>query len=466
MAARRCSLMLAILLVAHTPACSSNDGTGGTGGGGEGEGEGPADAGSDADSADATEEGASLIPAFASFQIVFYYPKDSEPPERDLYLVQQAISPASVEAWLGEDYAETLQQKEVPGREFDSFLHALTKSEGVSVLSCASCVLSPDGTKLAWAEEEPGSGQQQLWVADVDPGWQIRLDRKYKATSAGAQGRLDTKSLGFAGDWLVYGIATAEREIVMAQDSSEAGANDHELQVLPAGGGFSVDPLGRHVITLEKKTLASMGAWSASPSGEANPILLHVFEVENASTGSDYSGTEPVAVSPDGRYVAIVTEARESIAGSAYLKVHTLTTDPVDPGTGHISEVKLGPSGQTKCTVPREADQYTDVDEDPVWSPDGRYLYVLAYAPANCGTRQYTVDDTAILRIDVADNGVLGGVTNLTPTPQENDHPLRVAIQQFSLSPDGKMFVVSATPPDRIRSRELYAMPARTNEVY
>ena len=449
-----CLLAALLLLLLLLPACSPSDGdrTGGGGGdGGEGEGEGEG------------EEEASMIPDFAPFQVVFYYPRGDDKPETDLYVTQEFITPGAAREWQ--------EQGTVPAKDREAFLFAMTRNreageDGESILNCASCFVSTNGKYLAWAEVEPGTGEQELWVAPIHPGWQVRFDLKHKATSAGGQGRLDTRSLGFAGDWLVYGVITGDHEVVMAQ-KAEDGAEEHVVQDLPLGGGFRVDPEGRAVVSFEIKTLASMTAWSASPSGEANPILLHLFEVENASTGSDYSGNEPASVSPDGRFVAVVTTARERLGVQAELRLHVLTLDPLDPGSAHISSMSLGPAGQGACLVPRDPGQFVQVDRPPIWAPDGRYLYVLGRAPAHCGAKSYDVDDTAILRADVADNGELGTLTNLTPIPPDwGEYTRRPSFGEFALSPDGKMFIVTTTSWARVRGTDLFLMSARVNEVY
>ena len=146
--------------------------------------------------------------------------------------------------------------------------------------------------------------------------------------------------------------------------------------------------------------------------------------------------------------------------------MHVLATDPREPGGGHLDSTSLGPAGRGRCTIPREPGQYVDVHEPPVWSPDRRHLYLLASAPAHCGRRSYSVDDTAVLRLDVAEDGQLGEITNLTPIPPDWDHPRRMAISDLKLSPDGKVLVVVATSPHSVRSQDLFLASARMDEVY
>ena len=434
---------------------SEGEGEGGGEGEGEGAGEGEGEGGPGEGEG---EEPGALIPEFRDLQVVLYYPRDDpDRPETALYLAGP-ITPERAAGWH--------EDRVVPGPEDDTFLTPLTRNPetGESLLVGAASIVSPDGRFVAWAEVDPGTGEQELWIAPVQAGWSIRFDLKRRAASAGP-GRLLGRRAGFSGEWLVYGLVHGDRGTVYAQRAAD-GHGDHLVQELPLGGGFIVGPAGAPVVTLEVKTLASMTVWSAAVSGEANPILLHLFEVEGASTGSDYSGAEPGAVSPDGRHVALVTSARERLAVQAELSLHILATDRVVPGRGHVGSVRLGPAGQGACTIPREHGEYVAVDVPPVWSPDGRFLYVLARSPAHCGARSYDVDDTAILRVAVADNGQLGEVTNLTPIPPDWDHPRRVAFHELALSPDGDLLVVTATPPDRVRSRDLFCASARLHEVY
>jgi hypothetical protein len=252
--------------------------------------------------------------------------------------------------------------------------------------------------------------------------------------------------------------------LVKSQDS-KYGTNDHLLEKLPGGGGFIVDPKGAVVVTLKVLTLASMAVSAAVPSGGGDPTTLHLFEVDGASTGSDYSGSERGAVSPDGSLIAIVTAARTSVASPSDLKLNILVTNPRDEGDALRHTLRLGPSGQNACDTPRAQGEFTQVTQPPIWSPEGDFIYVLGRNRAGC-QNPLSVPDTDILRIPVAENGELGAPVNLTQNRPDYDHPRRLVIEQMALSPDGKVFILSAVPTDGIKSTDLFLMSARVNEVY
>ncbi len=428
----------------------------GPGGGGEGEGEGEAGGGPQAS--------AKEIPQFESFQTTFYYPKTTRQGVQefsDLY-VTGAITTALASEW----FETTRDSSFIPGRDVEGFVRSLTShpETGASLIQCASCVVSRDGGFLAWAEVDPGTGQTDLFVAPVHAGWSIRMDLKRKAAGEGPDGKLDTRALGFAGDWLVYGTIQGDRKLVKAQRALD-GTEDHVLHELPAGGGFIVDPRGNVVVTMLLNTLASMTVSAAVPSGGGDPTTLHLFEVDGASTGSDYSGSEKGAVSPSGEFLAIVTNARATVGSPADLALNVLATNPRDPGDGMRSTLRIGPGGQGACDSPRAQGEFTQVLQPPTWSPDGRFVYVLASNRAGC-QNPLAVPDTDILRIPVAANGELGEPVNITQNRADWDHPRRLVIEQMQLSPDGKVFILSAVPTDGIKSTDLYLASARLNEVY
>ena len=429
--------------------------------GGEGEGEGEGEAGGGGPRGKAKE-----IPDFASFQTSFYYPKTSREgvqESSDLYGTG-AITTEAASDWYAK--GQETDSPYIPGRDVEGFIRPLTQHPDLetSLIQCASCVVSDNRGFLAWAEQDPGTGATLLMVAPIHAGWSIRMDLKRQAASDDGNTKIDTRALGFAGDWLVYGLVQGDRKLVKAQKALD-GTGDHILHELPSGGGFIVDPKGHVVVTMLLNTLASMTVSAAVPSGGGDPTTLHLFAVDGASTGSDYSGSEKGAISPDGQFVALVTNARETVASPADLALNILSTSPRDAGSGLRATLRLGPGGQGACDSPRAPGEFTQVLQPPLWSPDGQYLYVLASNRAGC-QNPLTVPDTDILRIEVAENGELGESVNITQNRPDWDHPRRLVIEQMTLSPDGKVFILSAVPTDGIKSTDLFLASARLNEVY
>ena len=99
-----------------------------------------------------------------------------------------------------------------------------------------------------------------------------------------------------------------------------------------------------------------------------------------------------------------------------------------------------------------------------MWSPDGRYLYVLATNRAGC-LNDLSLDDTAMLRFDINENGSIARAEQLTPDQTGSDFPARVSILDFALSPDGKGLFVAAVPPDRPQGHDLWFLGLNANEI-
>jgi hypothetical protein len=450
------ALCLALLL---GPACKEDHPGGGLGGG-EGEGE-PLDGGIDEDAADADDgqpPKAELVPSnLQPVQVTFFYPREDDGTRinSDLYITNEPLTVDNLLRWKG-DRRELPQIKSLTG----------DPDTGESLINCASCTVSGDGKFLTWADVNPGTGRAELFVAPIDPGWSVRFDRKRRITGVD-QGTLFTKALGFAKEWLVYGVKTGPQSLIVLAEKAVDGKEQHRVHQLVNGGGFVVDADGDLIITMETISLAAMTVASHEPASGGRPVVMHTFEVDGGGTGSDYRGTEAAGVSYDNRFLAVLTEARERTGSQGEHLLNIVETNPLDEGFGFKSQVRLGPAGQGRCTVPRQPGEFVTSPngQPPVWAPDGTAIYVLGLNPVSC-RHDFTVNETEILRIAVDDNGVLGEPENITRNRPDADHPARVAFDQLTITPDGLAFIITAKQPDRVRRPALYYMPTRVDEVY
>jgi len=328
-------------------------------------------------------------------------------------------------------------------------------------VSCTNCRLSPDHAWIGWTEPDPAEPQRGviLFAAPMDAGWVVNQARKVEVRRFRGSETLD--DFVFAGDRIVYGKVTADGTEVLSRDL--AGDEEHSLTVMADGGSLRAAPDGVTILLQEKVGLASLRLRRVAAVGEPAPELIHTFQVQGTTTGSDYSGNERSAISPDGKLFALLTEARPAVQQPEEFRLSIVSLDPASFGL--VEYLELGPAGPTRCQSMRGPNEYNYSFQDPLWAPDGRTLYVLGMSPPSCGTPVIqTQNETDVLRIEVHADGTLGELVNLTDNP-DKDFPEHLPMEQLALSPSGKYLIASAPYANRAQDLELYIFSTALPEL-
>ena len=216
---------------------------------------------------------------------------------------------------------------------------------------------SPDGTRLAFVADT--SGLDQAWIISV-PTDGLPTDEPRQATHFGE--RVGVVAWSPLGDHLLVTV--------------DAGGNEHDqLYLVPLGDGADGTAGEPRALTAAPDVIHTFGAWS--PDGRSicyscNKRDRAFFDVSvmDVSSGAAWPVFEadatltPLAWSPDGASL-VVSRANTNHDVDLFLV-------PLDRSDRRYVEPRLltahdgrGPSGETDYV-------------SPVFSPDGRTLYVLA----------------------------------------------------------------------------------------
>ncbi|MCB9506121.1 MAG: hypothetical protein H6697_00460 [Myxococcales bacterium] len=292
------------------------------------------------------------------------------------------------------------------------------------------CALASDLSAIAFLDpDEP----RTLRVARLGSDFQLSEDSRVVA--------VDVRDYQVQGRTLVYRVG----EVLHAYD---LGTDDDRVigQFGNANGGFT---LSRDASTLFLNDVTSLTAMNVSAIDIAtgtSTLLYGFVSGERQGTGSFYSGREPMAVSPDGTRVAIVTDARTSGSLCASnvdcvdpgatcllsatpprcvrqeLSVNIINladasllgsacSSDADCGADHFCDLtaldsnaqgecrpgrfSLGPSGPQACTSYAAGD-YTEIRGPIAWRSDQTLLAVLGQT---CATGNIDVTDVVALNL-------------------------------------------------------------------
>ena len=233
---------------------------------------------------------------------------------------------------------------------------------------------SRDGRRIVY-----GSLKSQ-WIVDLDTGARTRLISDFRA---------------YHGGWL-----PGDRRIVLSSNKE----GDWELYTMSASGGEATPllqrPFAQHVqavladgtiLFLDRHPVTGPDLWTLSPDGTAAPFLATPANEESAN------------VSPDGRYVAYMTDA------TGRNEVFVL------PRSGKGEPVAVSINGGT----------------GPLWSRDGKELFYRAG------------DDLVSVDVKTAGSLVLGERRKLLDLSTYDSG----AWHEFDVSPDGQRFLLIRTDP-------------------
>ncbi len=184
--------------------------------------------------------------------------------------------------------------------------------------------------------------------------------------------------------------------------------------------------------------------WKAGNLHELDYICNHLVNGECIGAGSEYTDTDPVAISPDNSKIAAFTVAerdlRLRVYDTATLEQKYLNLFSVTAGT-YFADV----CGQLQNPIW----EFKNVVGNPMFSPDGNSLYFIA----NNDCKVVSSDSKPLTDIMMLDLGVVGDGTpftqedfiNITNNPSDSG-PENQVIESFELSPSGKTIVFTGSP--------------------
>jgi hypothetical protein len=334
----------------------------------------------------------------------------------------------------------------------------LTKTafSGAKGLSCHyGCFVSPD---LAWIAVAKGAadstGHYTFALGAIDSQLQAIVDSKF--------GELEgVKYLTFAGNYLFYSkrlsclntgacqyeirrrgpLGTLESDDVLLTKMAPDSDPDWKAGDTTYTGFFRVSQDGQTVV-FQTPTIRSnkVWAWRDGKLSQLDFLCPNQVGETCVGSGSEYTDSDPVAVSPDGKQVVVFSVV------DRWLKVHRYQVGTeVPPAVSNLVEVPGGGGNyrQAACGV-ITADQHAEVRYDPWFSADGKSVYFVGYSKCGGSTDKVWSD---LMELPVS---LIGGpiawtsMTNWTRNPRNNTTKNRV-IKGLALSPARKVFVVRSS---------------------
>lgn len=338
------------------------------------------------------------------------------------------------------------------GTDVRSLTDFIRSDDAVAYTCHNSCVIDRSLTWLAVATGPPDeSGFFDFKMGRFNAQQQVSIDK-----SAPLQ---DVVDLHFGVDYLYYTklfrVEGPSRQYSVTRVSLARPAEREELGVFPPDdvledstyiGHFSVNPEGRELVFLNPTIRSqSVYVWRDGAFDQIDYICPVLRNGACTGAGSDYSDVDPVAISRDGRYVALFVVAGRDLRVRLY-DLQDLATKPYLT----LAQVAPGKAYLTNICKEKEPWQYAEVAGQPVFSPDGASVYFVGMNDPSRAGCDMDKAETDILRLDVArireprpiEEGDLFSVTRI---PKTGD-AAQVVIEEFDLSPDGSVVVFSGTP--------------------
>ncbi|PKN55594.1 MAG: hypothetical protein CVU56_20340 [Deltaproteobacteria bacterium HGW-Deltaproteobacteria-14] len=213
-------------------------------------------------------------------------------------------------------------------------------------------------------------------------------------------------------------------------------------------GHFKVSSDGKNLVMLQT-TIRSTAVYlwrDGTGVVKLDFICKYGTEGDCSGTGSEYSDLDPVAISPDNRYIVFFTFSDRWQRARIYD-----TQNPNDVRLAVLASVPNGLYVEHVCDAGALADwQWQRVIGDPVFSPDGDEVMFLTKTTCTADGTPPKKELTNIYRVKL--DTLLSGKTltaddvfNVTNNPP-GDVTANHVTTGFALSPDGATMVFSATP--------------------
>ncbi len=210
-------------------------------------------------------------------------------------------------------------------------------------------------------------------------------------------------------------------------------------------GHFKVSEDGE-VLVLIGTTIRSarLYMWKGGNLHELDYICAQMMAGECIGAGSEYTDTDPVAISPDSSVVAAFTIAERD------LRLRLYDTDTMDQKYLNLFSVPAGGYLTNICpNIMAEPWKFKKVIGDPVFTRDGTSLLFLAYDDCALSSSE-DKPETDIYMVDLASVGdgtpfEKTDFVNLTKNPKHGGSDNQL-ITGFDLSPEGKVLTFTASP--------------------
>ncbi len=408
-------------------------------------------------------------------------------------------------------------RSEVPGIEPGGELMLLSSDDTEQVrispegVPCQlGCRVSEDLSWFVWIDQ--AGEDTELRVAPI-----TAFDYDGVVVDTASAETVETNPLGFSVQGGTLAWSTQDFEVKAA---ALPGSGAESLGVVGAAdgtqGGFYLAPSGDQVVTWTV-TLSTMTLMMNDLSG-GEAAEIYTLESNGAGgTGSFYGPREKMAMSPDGRYLAVAsrglvdsdpcTSNDECVAPAACgatgrcteqrLTINMLDLSMADKlggacssdgecGDAHLCDfgnaedpsagvcipgrLDLGAAGPQKCNA-HQPGEFTDLRDTIQWSPDSRSLYFLAVEDCS----KFNVPRAAILRTDAG----LSTPTAVVENPGADFDPGKcydfdeeeytvgspecvLDIAEMSVAPTGATIIFAASSPSSTTGKnfELYSVDA------
>ena len=184
--------------------------------------------------------------------------------------------------------------------------------------------------------------------------------------------------------------------------------------------------------------------WKAGNLHELDYICNQFVNGECIGAGSEYTDTDPVAISPDNSRILAFTIAESD------LRVRLYDTETLQQKYLNLFSVPAGAYLAGSCpVVTAEGWKFRKVVGDPVFSPDGKSVFFLSYTDCQV----VSADSKPLTNVLMMDLAAIGDGTpfeesdfvNVTHNPNLNT-PDNTVIDSFDVSPSGKTVVLTASP--------------------
>ena len=295
------------------------------------------------------------------------------------------------------------------------------------------CLVTTDMSYVVFSDPDEA---RTLRFAPLGSDFQLSSDSQIIAS--------DVRDFQVAGNIVAYRAANTLHfyDLTTDQDTEVASfANDN--------GGFYLSSDSTQLVMNDVVSLTAMQSYITDTATGGSAELFHFISGEESGTGSFYSGREPMALSPDGSLLAVVTDARTSgvqcatsaectAPGATCLssadpprcvvqeltlniinlaeadKLRTRCASDVDCGSDHFCDLTaidadslgeclpgrftLGPAGPNSCTG-FSLGQYTHMRGALSWRDDRTVMAVLGQ---DCISGNIDVTDLVAFNLDTA----------------------------------------------------------------
>ncbi len=328
--------------------------------------------------------------------------------------------------------------------------------EGVNC-KVRQCELNGDMTWVAWLETGMGGGFN-LYAAPVD------VTRKLVKTEEKRLVSDQVNSFSFTSDLLVYtkgqsvgNAADIEVWVEPAGGADEAACGMDKTrcktmvpQRINGNGGFRVTGFS-DLIILITTTLSSMTIGFYNIATE-QIFTLYTFG-EEEGTGSEFSGRQPMGLSPDATYMAVFTRNDQAWV----LNTLIAGPNPTDPERHDLWATRNAQMGECEREEPYN---FNEVSFDPVFGPEGSHIYFLAKGDCTRQAGGSNRDDSDIVRLP---RNLSGELENVTNNPRAS-HWSNQEIGDFDLDSTGEKLAFTAPRPMDAQSRSVWLMDVDSGE--